>query len=78
MESLTRLRAARRTVTRTQRRIWLVQALAWPTLVLTGALTLCTVALWWRRRHLGNGRHELPDTPGAHRSDDAGALHLGG
>lgn len=70
MESLTRLRDARRTVARTQRRIWLAQALAGPVLVLFGVVALGTVTLWWRRRSLGNGRHELPDTQGAHRLDD--------
>ena len=69
MESLTRLRNARRTVVRTQRRIWLAQALAVPALVLVGVVTLGAVTLWWRRRSLGSGRHELPDTQGAHRAD---------
>lgn len=71
MESLTRLRDARRTVARTQRRIWLAQALAGPALVLFGVVALGAVTLWWRGRSLGNGRHELPDTQGAHRVDDA-------
>lgn len=71
MESLTRLRDARRTVARTQRRIWVAQALAGPALVLFGVVALGAVTLWWRRRSLGSGRHELPDTQGAHRSDVA-------
>ncbi|OPX05522.1 hypothetical protein B1790_31770 [Mycobacterium sp. AT1] len=71
MESLTRLRDAGRTVTRTQRRIWLAQALAGPALVLLGVVALGAVTLWSRQRSLGNGRHELPDTQGAHRVDDA-------
>ena len=70
MDSLTRLRDARRTVARTQRRIWLAQALAGPALVLFGVVTLGAVTLWWRRRSLGNGRHELPDTQGSHRAGD--------
>ena len=70
MESLSRLRDARRTVARTQRRIWLAQALAGPVLVLFGMVALGAVTLWWRRRSLGTGRHELPDTQGAHRVDD--------
>jgi hypothetical protein len=71
MESLTRLRDARRTVARTQRRIWLAQALAGPALVLFGVVALGAVTLWWRRRSVGSGRHELPDTQGAHRVDEA-------
>lgn len=69
MESLTRLRDARGTVVRTQRRIWLAQALAGPALVLFGVVAVGAVTLWWRRRSLGGGRHELPDTQGAHRAD---------
>ena len=70
MESLTLLRDAPRTVARTQRRIWLAQALAGPVLVLSGVVALGVVTLWWRRRTPGNGRHELPDTQGAHRAGD--------
>ena len=70
MESLTRLRDAPRTVARAQRRIWLAQALAGPVLVLSGVVALGVVTLWWRRRTFGNGRHELPDTQGAHRAGD--------
>jgi len=40
-------------------------------LVLFGVVALGAVTLWWRRRSVGSGRHELPDTQGAHRVDEA-------
>jgi hypothetical protein len=74
METLTRLRTAQRKVVKLQRRLWLAEMLLWPTLVLTGvAVAGAVVALLRRRRN--SGRHELPETPGAHR---AGVEHADG
>ena len=66
METLPRLRNAPRKVARAQRRLWLIQILTWPTLVLSG-VTVMTAVILWRRRTTSDGRHELPETPGAHR-----------
>lgn len=74
METLTRVRNAQRKVVRMQRRLWLAQLLMWPTLVLTGVAIVAGVVTALRRRNAG-GRHELPETPGAHR---LGADHAEG
>jgi hypothetical protein len=79
METLARPRNALRRVAGFQRRLWLVQTLMWPVLVLSGVTVLAAVALWWRSRTTSDGRHELPETPGAHRADTedtAGDTHL--
>jgi hypothetical protein len=68
MKVLARLRNAPRTVAKAQRRLWLIQLLPWPTLILSGVTVLVAVVLW-RRRTTSDGRHELPETPGAHRAD---------
>ncbi|WP_235567982.1 hypothetical protein [Mycobacterium sp. Root135] len=47
-----------------------MQALVGPALVLSGVVALGAITLWWRRRSVSNGRHELPDTQGAHRASD--------
>lgn len=67
METLTRLRTAERKVVKMQRRLWLAQMLMWPTLILTGVTAVAAVVVALRRRNAG-GRHELPDTAGAHRA----------
>ena len=47
METLARLRNAPRTVAKAQRRLWLIQILTWPTLVLSGVTVLAAVAVHW-------------------------------
>lgn len=78
METLARLRNAERKVVGAQRRLWLIQILTWPALVLTGVTVLAAVVLW-RSRTTSDGKHELPESPGAHRVDAenaAGDAHL--
>jgi hypothetical protein len=72
MDKLTRLRHAQQRIVKAQRRVWLVQVLTWPALIAAGALSLGGV-LWILRRRYAGGRHEMPDTPGAH---EAGSVHV--
>jgi hypothetical protein len=72
MDKLTRLRHAQQRIVRAQRRVWLVQVMTWPALIAAGVLALGGFVLILRRRHAG-GRHEMPDTPGAH---EAGSVHV--
>jgi mannose/fructose/N-acetylgalactosamine-specific phosphotransferase system component IIC len=67
MTSLTRVRNAQRKVVKVQQRLWLAEMLLWPTLVLTGVAVVGAVVAFVRRRN-NSGRHELPETPGAHRA----------
>ena len=67
MDNLTRVRHARQRVVKVQRRVWLAQALMWPTIVAVGMLSAGGLAWILRRRNAG-GRHEMPDTPGAHEA----------
>jgi hypothetical protein len=46
--------------------------MTWPALIAAGVLALGGFVLILRRRHAG-GRHEMPDTPGAH---EAGSVHV--
>ncbi|MGE2717159.1 hypothetical protein ACQI4L_24145 [Mycolicibacterium litorale] len=66
METVTRLRHAQRRILKVQRRLWLAQIAMWPTLVVTGVAAVAGVVFLLRRRSAG-GRHELPESPGAHR-----------
>ena len=68
MQTLERLGNAGSKVVKVQRRLWLIEMLTWPTLILA-ALTVMAAAVLWRTRAAGGGKHELPDTPGAHRVD---------
>jgi hypothetical protein len=68
METLAGLREVQRKAVRVQRRLWLIQVLMWPTLVLA-AVTASIALVLWSRRSTGGGRHELPETPGVHRVD---------
>ncbi|MCK0177194.1 MULTISPECIES: hypothetical protein [Mycobacteriaceae] len=68
MDTLAKIGRAERRIVKVQRRLWLAQLLMWPTVLLTGAGVVAAVALVVRRRSRG-GRHELPETPGAHRAD---------
>lgn len=67
MEKLTRLRHAQQRVVKVQRRVWLAQALTWPTIVAAGMMSAGALVWILRRRNAG-GRHEMPDTPGAHET----------
>jgi len=67
MDTLTRIGRAERRIVKVQRRIWLAQLLMWPTVLLTGAGIVAAAALVLRRRN-NSGKHELPETPGAHRA----------
>lgn len=69
MDTVTRLRHAQQRVMKYQRRLWFLQIAMWPTLVLTGAAAVAGAVWLLRRRQSGGGRHELPETPGAHRAD---------
>ncbi|BBZ28829.1 hypothetical protein MMAD_31240 [Mycolicibacterium madagascariense] len=76
MQTLERLGNAGSKVVKVQRRLWLIEMLTWPTLILAG-VTVTVAAVLWRTRTSGGGRHELPDTPGAHRVDLDEALDTG-
>jgi len=72
MDKLTRLRHAQERIVRVQRRVWLAQILAWPTVIAAGLLSAGGV-VWFVRRRQAGGRHEMPDSPGAH---EAGTVHV--
>ncbi|MGO4442182.1 hypothetical protein AB4Z42_02370 [Mycobacterium sp. 2YAF39] len=72
MNKLTRLRRAEKQIVKAQRRIWLAQALAWPTVIAAGA-TSVGVLVWFLRRDAAGNRHEMPDLPGAHED---GTVHV--
>lgn len=67
MDTLAKIGRAERRIVKVQRRVWLAQLLMWPTVLLTGTVVVGAVALVLRRR-AANGKHELPETPGAHRA----------
>ena len=71
MDTLTRLRHAQQRVVRVQRRVWLAQVLTWLTVFAVGLLSIGGI-VWTVRRSAG-GRHEMPDTPGAH---ETGTVHV--
>ncbi|BBY18365.1 hypothetical protein [Mycolicibacterium litorale] len=66
MDKVTRLRHAQQRILKVQRRLWLAQIAMWPTLVITGVAAVGGV-VWLLRRRSAGGRHELPESPGAHR-----------
>jgi len=72
MNKLTRLRRAEQRIVKVQRRVWLAQALVWPT-VIAGGATAVGVLVWFLRRNSVGNRHEMPDLPGAH---EAGTVHV--
>lgn len=72
MNKLTRLRHAEQRIVKVQRRVWLAQVLAWPTMIVAGA-TSVGVLLWFLRRRSTGNRHEMPDLPGAH---EEGTVHV--
>ncbi len=70
MDKLARLRLAEKRIVRYQRRVWLAQALMWPT-VIVGAVVAAGALVRFLRTRSAGGRHEMPDLPGAH---EAGAV----
>ena len=70
MDKVTRLRHAQQRLLKVQRRLWLAQLAMWPTLIATGVVTIAG-AVWLLRRRSAGGRHELPESPGAHRVEAA-------
>jgi len=72
MDKLTRLRHAQQRIVRVQRRVGLAQVLMWPTVIAAG-LSSVGGLVWILRRRYAGGRHEMPDTPGAH---EVGTLHM--
>jgi hypothetical protein len=72
MNGLTRLRHAQQRIVKAERRLWLAQVLVWPALIAAGAFSVSGL-VWLLRRRSSGGRHELPDTPGAH---EAGTVHV--
>lgn len=65
MDKVTRLRHAQHRIVKVQRRLWLAQVLMWPT-VIVAAVSSVGGLVWFLRRRSTGGRHEMPDTPGAH------------
>jgi hypothetical protein len=72
MNKLTRLRHAQRRIVKVQRRVWLAEALMWLTVIAAGVLSAAGL-VWFLRRRSAGGRHEMPDTPGAHED---GSVHV--
>ncbi|PND55776.1 hypothetical protein CRM90_21275 [Mycobacterium sp. ENV421] len=73
MNKLGRVRHAEQRIVTIQRRVWLAQVLMWPTIIL-GAVVSVGVGVWFLQRRSGGGRHEMPETPGAH---EAGVVDAG-
>ncbi|GAC1635660.1 MAG: hypothetical protein NVS4B6_02860 [Mycobacterium sp.] len=67
MDGLTRLRHAQQRIVKIQWRLWLAQVLIWPAVIAAGA-SLVAGLLWFLRHRSAGGRHEMPDTPGAHEA----------
>lgn len=65
MNKLARVRHAEQRVVTIQRRVWLAQLLMWPTIIV-GTVVAVGAGLWFLQRRSGGGRHEMPETPGAH------------
>src|SRR6267154_939476 len=72
MDTLTRLRHAQQRIVRVQRRVWPAQVLMWPTVIAAGVSSVGGL-VWILRRRYAGGRHEMPDTPGAH---EAGTVQI--
>jgi hypothetical protein len=72
MNKLTRLRHAQQRIVRVQRRVWLAQLSMWPIAIATGMLSVGGL-VWFLRRRNPSGRHEMPNTPGAH---EAGTVQI--
>ena len=72
MDKLTRLKHAQQRIVKVQRRVWLAQALMWPTVIAAGMLGVGGL-VWFLRYRSAGGRHEMPDLLGAH---EAGTVHV--
>jgi hypothetical protein len=72
MDGLTRLRHAQQRIVKIERRPWLAQVLMWPAVIAAGVSSVGGL-VWFLRRRSAGGRHEMPDTPGAH---EAGTVHV--
>jgi hypothetical protein len=72
MDNLARLKRAQHRIVKVQRRVWLAEALMWPTAIAAAAVSVVGV-LWLLRRRQTGGRHEMPDLPGAH---EEGTVHV--
>lgn len=71
MDNLVRLREARSQVVKVQRRIWILQAIFWPVVVLGGIVVAVGVArLAWRRYSSPAATHGAAETS-ATRADSA-------
>ena len=64
MDKLARLRHPQQQIVRVQR-AWPAQVLMWPTVIAAGVSSVGGL-VWILRRRYAGGRHEMPDTPGAH------------
>jgi hypothetical protein len=67
MDGLTRLRHAQQRIFKIQRRLWLAQVLMWLAAI-AAAVSSAGGVVWFLRRRSARGRHEMPDSPGAHES----------
>lgn len=67
MDTLTRLRRAQHRIVKAERRLWLAQVLMWPTVIAMAGLAVGGL-VWFLRRPSTGGRHEMPETPGAHEA----------
>jgi hypothetical protein len=67
MDTLPRLRHAEHRIVKIQRRVWLAQALMWPTIIVA-AVVSAGALVWFLRRRSAGGRHEMPDPAGAHEA----------
>jgi hypothetical protein len=65
MDKLTRLRHAQQGMVKVQRHVRLAQVPMWPTVIAAGVSSVGGL-VWILRRRYAGGRHEMPDTPGAH------------
>jgi lipopolysaccharide export LptBFGC system permease protein LptF len=70
MDNLARLQQARREVVKVQRRMWLVQAIFWPAVVLLFVLIAVVGVRWLQRRRRAVTASATPTRPPA---DDAQA-----
>jgi lipopolysaccharide export LptBFGC system permease protein LptF len=70
MDNLARLQQARREVVKVQRRMWLVQAIFWPAVVLLFVLIAVVGVRWLQRRRRAVAASATPTRPPA---DDAQA-----
>ncbi|MFG1929238.1 hypothetical protein ACGFK1_01080 [Mycobacterium sp. NPDC048908] len=77
MDGLTRLRRAQQRIVKIERRMWLAQILMWPAVIAVGVFSVGGVVFVLRRRSAG-GRHEMPDTPGAHETGTVSVAPNGG